>query len=92
MNYYERELERIRRNFKFSLGIYEGQPQLQKTLCQEMMTKLKKFRIPKNFSSLYSVRKEIYDEIQNVYVALKNGQIIRKEDLPRLTDKKENQE
>ncbi|GAB2024498.1 hypothetical protein OfM1_05690 [Lactovum odontotermitis] len=89
MNYYKQELERIRRNFRFSLGIYDRQPLLQKVLCREMMTKLKKFRIPKQFSFLFPVRKEIYDEIQNVYVALKNGQIIRKEDLPRLIDKED---
>lgn len=52
MNFYEQQLERFRRNFDFSLKIYEGRPLEQKALCIQMEEKVEHFRIPKNFSAL----------------------------------------
>lgn len=71
MNYYKKELQRMKQNFEFSLKIYDYDPMLQRTLCVQMMEKVEKFFIPRNFSALYKDKKALYDEIQTVYMRLK---------------------
>ena len=67
MNYYEKELLRMRRNFDFSMKIYEGRPLEQKTLCLQMKEKVEHFRIPKNFAILYRDRQQLAYYIQDAY-------------------------
>lgn len=70
MNYYEKELIRLRRNFDFSLKIYSRSILLQQTLCIEMMEKVDKLSIPKQFPLLIDVQEKFYQDIQSVYVQL----------------------
>ncbi|ARD98507.1 MULTISPECIES: hypothetical protein [Lactococcus] len=71
MNFYEQQLERFRRNFDFSLKIYEGRPLEQKALCIQMEEKVEHFRIPKNFSMLYQERQRLINYIQDTYLEVK---------------------
>ncbi|MCT3091776.1 hypothetical protein EFN92_03665 [Lactococcus lactis] len=70
MNYYEKELIRLRRNFDFSLKIYSRRILLQQTLCIEMMEKVDKLLIPRQFPLLIDLQEELYQDIQSVYVQL----------------------
>lgn len=70
MNYYEEELIRLRQNFDFSLKIYSRRILLQQTLCIQMMEKVNKLPIPKQFPILIDLQEELYQDIQAVYVQL----------------------
>lgn len=70
MNYYEKELNRLRQNFDFSLKIYSRNSLLQQTLCIEMMEKVDKLPIPKQFPLLIDLQEKLYQDIQAVYVQL----------------------
>lgn len=70
MNYYEKELLRLERNFNFSLGIYSRNRQLQRTLCVQMMKKVNALFIPRSFWFLKLSQDKLYQRIQTVYLQL----------------------
>lgn len=75
MNYYEKEIERARNNFNFSMKIYSGNSLLQRTLCVQMMARLDKMWFPKELTGLYPKKKQLYREILNVYCGLVGNKI-----------------
>ncbi|WP_032946587.1 hypothetical protein [Lactococcus lactis] len=70
MNYYEKALLRLRRNFNFSMGIYSGRPLLQRTLCKQMMQEVDELFIPRPYPLLRVEQDRLYLEIQEIYLTL----------------------
>ena len=86
MNYYEQTIAHRRQNFVFSMGIYDGRVGMQRALCMDMIRHLNHLWIPKPYLEAYHLRKKLCDDIQAVYLMLREGQVVTKESL--IGDKK----